>query len=59
MSGGPATGVVVDTMVISWLLNDRPEDLAGRYRDLIGANPVLLVNVHGFHRLDPFESRAR
>jgi predicted nucleic acid-binding protein len=43
MSGGPATGVVVDTMVISWLLNDRPEDLAGRYRDLIGANPVLLA----------------
>jgi hypothetical protein len=43
MSGGPATGVVVDTMAISWLLNDRPEDLAGRYRDLIGANPVLLA----------------
>lgn len=43
MSGGPATGVVVDTMVINWLLNDRPEDLAGRYRDLIGANPVRLA----------------
>lgn len=43
MSGAPATGVVVDTMVISWLLDDRAEDLASQYRDLIAANPVLLA----------------
>lgn len=47
MSGSPAKGVVVDTMVISWLLNDRPEELASRFRDVIGPNPVLL----SFHTL--------
>ncbi|MDP9403217.1 MAG: PIN domain-containing protein [Actinomycetota bacterium] len=36
-------GVVVDTMVISWLFEDRPNTLADRYRDLIGRQPVLLA----------------
>jgi predicted nucleic acid-binding protein len=40
-------GVVVDTMVISWLFDDRPNRLADRYRTLIGAKPVLLA----FHTL--------
>jgi predicted nucleic acid-binding protein len=35
-------GVVVDTMVVSWLLDDRPNPLAERYRRLIGAEPVVL-----------------
>ena len=43
MTGGSAAGVVVDTMVISWLLDDRPEDLAGQYRDLIGTARMLLA----------------
>jgi tRNA(fMet)-specific endonuclease VapC len=43
VTGALATGVVVDTMVISWLLDDRPADLAGRYRDLIADAPVLLA----------------
>ncbi len=30
-------------MVISWLLDDRPKDLAGQYRELIGAAPMLLA----------------
>lgn len=29
-------GVVVDTMVISWLFDERPNPLADRYRELIG-----------------------
>lgn len=37
------SGVVVDTMVISWLFDDRPNRLADRYRTLIGAKPVLLA----------------
>ena len=28
MSGAPPTGVVVDTMVISWLCDERPNPLA-------------------------------
>jgi len=38
-----ADGVVVDTMVISWLFDDRPNRLADRYRELIGPSPVLLA----------------
>jgi predicted nucleic acid-binding protein len=36
-------GVVVDTMVISWLLDERPNALAAHYRELIGARPVVLA----------------
>ena len=36
-------GVVVDTMVISWLLDDRPNPVADRYRVLIDTRPVLLA----------------
>jgi tRNA(fMet)-specific endonuclease VapC len=43
MSGDPPQGVVVDTMVISWLLDERPNRLSDRYRELIGAAPVLLA----------------
>ncbi len=43
MSAAREPGVVVDTMVISWLLDDRPKDLAGQYRELIGAAPMLLA----------------
>ncbi len=43
MSAARATGVVVDTMVISWLLDDRPMDLADEYRELIGTAPMLLA----------------
>jgi len=35
--------VVVDTMVISWLFDERPNPLADRYRDLIGSARVLLA----------------
>jgi tRNA(fMet)-specific endonuclease VapC len=35
--------VVVDTMVISWLFDERPNLLADRYRDLIGSARVLLA----------------
>jgi predicted nucleic acid-binding protein len=42
MTDAPAVGVVLDTMVISWLLDDRPNALADRYRVLIGTRPVLL-----------------
>jgi len=34
-------GVVVDTMVISWLFDQRPNPVADRYRALIGTRPVL------------------
>jgi hypothetical protein len=37
------SGVVVDTMVISWLFDDRPNPLADRYRMLVGPRPVLLA----------------
>lgn len=43
MTPAPLAGVVVDTMVISWLFDDRPSALADRYRSLIGATPVLLA----------------
>ena len=36
-------GVVVDTMVVSWLFDDRLNPVADRYRELIGASPVLLA----------------
>ncbi len=36
MTDARGPGVVVDTMVISWLFDDRPNPLAERYRDLIG-----------------------
>ena len=43
MNDAPPAGVVVDTMVISWLFDDRPNPLAERYRALIGPVPVLLA----------------
>jgi tRNA(fMet)-specific endonuclease VapC len=43
MSSARRVGVVVDTMVISWLFDDRPNVLAEQYRELIGAAPVLLA----------------
>lgn len=43
MTNAQPRGVVLDTMVISWLLDDRPNLLADRYRELIGLNPVLLA----------------
>lgn len=43
MTDARSPGVVVDTMVISWLLDERPNPLADRYRDLIGPQPVLLA----------------
>lgn len=38
-----STGVVVDTMVISWFFEDRSGALAEHYRELIGDRPVLLT----------------
>ena len=35
--------VVVDTMVVSWLLDSRPNPMQDRYRELIGTAPVLLA----------------
>jgi hypothetical protein len=43
MTDARGPGVVVDTMVTSWLLDDRPNLLADRYRDLIGSQPVLVA----------------
>ena len=43
MSDRPPAGVVVDTMVISWLFDERPNPLADRYRELIGDAPVVLA----------------
>jgi len=43
MTDAPAAGVVVDTMVISWLLDDRPQRLATGYRGLIGTTPMLVA----------------
>lgn len=43
MTGALVAGVVVDTMVISWLLDERPNPLAERYRALVGTAPVLLA----------------
>lgn len=39
MNDPAARGVVVDTMVMSWLLDSRPNPLAERYRILIGSAP--------------------
>jgi predicted nucleic acid-binding protein len=43
MTSAQPSGVVVDTMVISWLFDDRPNRLADRYRVLIGPRRVLLA----------------
>jgi predicted nucleic acid-binding protein len=43
MTDARPLGVVVDTMVISWLLDERPNALAAGYRVLIGARPVVLA----------------
>lgn len=43
MTDARPSGVVVDTMVISWLFDDRRNPLADRYRVLIGRRPVLLA----------------
>jgi len=43
MTNAQDQGVVVDTMVISWLFDDRPNPLADEYRDLIDTRPVLLA----------------
>ena len=43
MSGASQEGVVVDITVISWLFDERSNQLAGRYRELIGAAPALLA----------------
>jgi tRNA(fMet)-specific endonuclease VapC len=43
MTMAQPSGVVVDTMVISWLFDDRPNRLAEHYRMLIGRRPVLLA----------------
>ena len=43
MTAAGAAAVVVDTMVISWLFDDRPNSVADDYRTLIGATPVLLA----------------
>jgi predicted nucleic acid-binding protein len=42
-TGAPRPGVVVDTMVISGLFDDRANHLADQYRVLIGDTPVLLA----------------
>ncbi len=42
MSPDPASAVVLDTMVISWLLDGHPNPLAEQYRQLIGSRPILL-----------------
>jgi predicted nucleic acid-binding protein len=43
MTDARGESVVVDTMVMSWLLSPRPNQLAERYRGLIGSRPVLLA----------------
>ena len=43
MTDARAPGVVVDTMVISWLFDDRPNPLADRYGQLLGSQPALLA----------------
>lgn len=37
------SGVGVDTMVISWLFDDRPNPLADTHRELIDGEPVVLA----------------
>jgi len=43
MTSARPVGVVVDTMVISWLLYERPGPVADRYRALIETKTVLLA----------------
>jgi predicted nucleic acid-binding protein len=43
MTDARPLGVVVDTMVIRWLLDERPNALGDRYRAMIGARPVVLA----------------
>ena len=43
MTDARPAGVVVDTMVISWLFDERVNPIADRYRALIGASPVVLA----------------
>jgi tRNA(fMet)-specific endonuclease VapC len=43
MSDARPPGVVVDTMVISWLFADQPHPLVDEYRGLIGGRPILLA----------------
>lgn len=43
MTLAPSPPVVVDTMVVSWLLDSRANPMADRYRELIGTAPVLLA----------------
>lgn len=43
MTDPPQNSLVVDTMVISWLMDERPNALGERYRELIGSAPVLLA----------------
>jgi len=43
MTDARTPGVVVDTMLVSWLFDERPNPLADRYRHLIGPQPVLLA----------------
>ena len=52
MSDAPRPGVVVDTMVISWLFDERPNPVADLYRVLIGRAPVVLA----FHTVRSFVS---
>jgi predicted nucleic acid-binding protein len=42
VSPDPTAAVVLDTMVISWLLDEHPNPLAEEYRQLIGSRPTLL-----------------
>lgn len=43
MTAARAAGVVVDTMVVSWLFDDGLNPVADHYRTLIDATPVLLA----------------
>jgi predicted nucleic acid-binding protein len=43
MTLAPLEGVVIDTMVVSWLFDDRPNPLADRYRTLINGRPAVLA----------------
>ncbi len=43
MTDARPVGVVLDTMVISWLFDDRPNALADQYRASIDTRPVFLA----------------
>jgi predicted nucleic acid-binding protein len=43
MTDARPLGVVLDTMVISWLLDEQPNPVADGYRALIDARPVVLA----------------